>query len=491
MKNIGIIGLGKTGMSVARFLAAQGLAFTAFDTRDNPPEKSHFEESYPTAPLYCGALDERLLALDTLIVSPGISIHTPIFDKAREKAIALIGDIELFAQHRKAPVIAITGSNGKTTVTTLMGEMCKAAGIKTAVGGNIGTPALDLLDTLVPSFPRRRESSGLLEPSLDWDVEEISHPPKTEVYVLELSSFQLETTFSLAPDVAVVLNITEDHMDRYRDFRHYNDAKQRIYQQAKTCVINLDAPLAYDTLHSVIPAQAGIQGPMDARLRGHDETKIISFSITQKADIYVSEKGDIICQDKKIAHQSEFILQAPHHLSNFLACFAMGIAYGLPIEAMLTVARNFKGLPHRAQWVAEKKGVTYINDSKATNVGATVSALESLGQSCPGEIILIAGGDGKSADFHDLIAPVAGYCKAVILLGKDAALIQAVLDNIPGLILIKVSTLENAVQEAQRLASAGDYVLLSPACASLDMFKNYEDRGQQFMDYVNSLFQHE
>lgn len=352
----------------------------------------------------------------------------------------LSGDIELFARHAKAPIVAITGSNAKSTVTTLVGDMARAAGKRVAVGGNLGTPALDLL------------------------ADDI------ELYVMELSSFQLETTERLNAEVATVLNVSEDHMDRYADMQAYHLAKHRIFRGARQVVVNRGDALSRPLVADQLPCWSfGLNKP--------------DF----KAFGLIEEDGEkyLAYQFEKLMPVRELKVRGAHNQANALAALALGHAVGLPFESMLAALREFTGLAHRCQWVRELRGVAYYDDSKATNVGAALAAIEGLGADIDGKLVLIAGGDGKGADFSGLTAPVARYCRAVVLLGRDAELIAAALgDAVP---LVRVKTLDEAVQRCAELAREGDAVLLSPACASLDMFKNFEERGRLFAQAAEGL----
>jgi UDP-N-acetylmuramoylalanine--D-glutamate ligase len=389
----------------------------------------------------CGELDvEYLCRASELLVSPGLAIATPALQAAAARGVKLSGDIDLFARYAKAPIVAITGSNAKSTVTTLVGEMAVAAGKKVAVGGNLGTPALDLLSD---------------------DV---------ELYVMELSSFQLETTDQLNAEVATCLNLSEDHMDRYADLPAYHLAKHRIFRGARQVVVNRDDALSRPLVADQLPCWYFGLGKPDFKRFG-----------------LLEENGEkhLAFQFDTLLPVRELKIRGAHNQSNALAALALGHAVGLPMEAMLATLRQFAGLAHRCQWVGERQAVSYYDDSKATNVGAALAAIEGLGADIAGKLVLIAGGDGKGADFSALKAPVGRFCRAVVLLGRDAELLADALgDAAP---LIRVKTLEEAVARAAELAEAGDAVLLSPACASLDMFKNFEERGRLFAQAVEGL----
>ncbi|WP_191486112.1 UDP-N-acetylmuramoyl-L-alanine--D-glutamate ligase [Pseudomonas sp. FEN] len=436
-----IVGLGKSGMSLVRFLASRGIAFAVADTRDNPPELATLRRDYPQVEVRCGELDvEFLCRADELYVSPGLALATPALQAAAARGVKLSGDIELFARNAKAPIVAISGSNAKSTVTTLVGEMAAAAGKRVAVGGNLGTPALDLLSD---------------------DV---------ELYVLELSSFQLETTDHLGAEVATVLNVSEDHMDRYSGLPAYHLAKHRIFRGARQVVVNRQDALSRPLMNEGLPCWTFGLGKPDFKafgLREENGEKYLAFEFQNLMPV------------------SELRIRGAHNQANALAALALGHAVGLPFDAMLSSLRTFAGLEHRCQWLRELHGVNYYNDSKATNVGAALAAIEGLGADIAGKLVLIAGGDGKGADFSALRGPVTANCRAVVLLGRDAErLAEALGDGVP---LIRVQTLEQAVQRCAELAESGDAVLLSPACASLDMFKNYEERGRLFAQAVEGL----
>ena len=436
-----VVGLGKSGMSLVRYLANRGVSFAVADTRENPPELATLRRDYPQVEVRCGELDvEFLCRADELYVSPGLALATPALQQAAARGVKLSGDIELFARAAKAPIVAISGSNAKSTVTTLVGEMAVAAGKRVAVGGNLGTPALDLLSD---------------------DV---------ELYVMELSSFQLETTDHLGAEVATVLNVSEDHMDRYSGLPAYHLAKHRIFRGARQVVVNRQDALSRPLIGEGVPCWTfGLNRPdiNGFGLREENGEKYLAF------------------QFENLMPVSELKIRGAHNQSNALAALALGHAAGLPFEPMLQALRNFGGLVHRCQWLRERNGVSYYDDSKATNVGAALAAIEGLGEDIPGQLVLIAGGDGKGADFSALKNPVATHCRAVVLLGRDAELLATTFgDSVP---LIRVKTLEEAVQRAAECAQEGDAVLLSPACASLDMFKNFEERGRVFAQAVGDL----
>ncbi len=441
-----VVGLGKSGMSLVRFLARLGVPFAVADTRANPPELATLQAEYPQVEVRCGALDvDFLCRASELYVSPGLPLATPALREASARGVKMSGDIDLFVRHAKAPLVAITGSNAKSTVTTLVGEMAAAAGKKVAVGGNLGTPALDLLAD---------------------DV---------ELYVLELSSFQLETTERLNAEVATCLNVSDDHMDRYSGMETYHLAKHRIFRGARQVVVNRQDPLSRPLIADQVPCWSF----------GLDKPDFKAFGILEEG----GEKF-LAFQFSKLLPVSELKIRGAHNQANALAALALGHAVGLPLAPMLDALRRVAGLAHRCQWVRERVGVTYYDDSEATNVGAALAAIDGLGAELAGKLLLIAGGVGKGADFVPLRASVARYCRAVVLLGRDAELIAAALQGDDGnavVPLLRVASLDAAVQRCAELAETGDAVLLSPACASLDMFKNFEERGRLFAQAVREL----
>ena len=439
-----IVGLGVTGLSVARYLAGQNQPFVMVDTRATPPLLAEFNQAFPHHTCQCGPLDEDLLCSAQLIVlGPGLALSLPEIKTAQSAGVEVIGDIELFARAARAPIVAITGSNGKTTVTTLVGEMASAAGNTVLVGGNIGTPALDLLARPDPDF-----------------------------YVLELSSFQLETTQKLNAMVAVVLNVTQDHMDRYPNFGAYHAAKMRIFFGAKVMLVNRDAPLSRGLV-----AQ---------------DTKEVSFGLSQPDlndfGLLNNEEGLFLAKGlSPLLAADQICMRGRHNLSNALAAMALVDVMGGLNDGALTALAEFPGVPHRCQTVTQKRGVTFINDSKATNVGATLAALNGLsaelaaGQS----IYLILGGQGKGADFSDLRQGLNPTVKTALVIGEDAAAISAAIAQ--SVTVEAMASLEQAVQYAYQHAHSGDLVLLSPACASFDMFSGYESRGDAFIAAVEGL----
>lgn len=434
-----VVGLGKTGLSCVRYLAKQGFEIAVVDSRENPPGLDQLKQEFPAVRISLGKFEAELLnQADELVVSPGVSLREPAIVAQIKRGIPVIGDIELFVRAAKAPIVAITGSNGKSTVTTLVGEMAKAAGINVKVGGNLGTPALELLDDNV------------------------------ELYIMELSSFQLDTTYSLQAAAAVVLNVTPDHMDRYADFAAYLASKQKIYHNCKVAIINRDDPVSYSNIK--LPAN------------------VISFGLQDTKDIPNAlgiEVGYIKYINKKLFKIKDLKIKGSHNVANCLAGLALGYAINLPEEIMLQTLKEFPGLPHRCEWVATKNNVAWYNDSKGTNVGATEASIKGLGEDLDGKIVLIAGGVGKGADFSSLKTVVDKYVRAVILIGEDANKIAAALQD--ACKLIYADSMQAAVQVAANETQSGDAVLLSPACASFDMFKNFEHRGEVFAAAVRAL----
>lgn len=432
-----IVGLGKTGMSCVRYLSKQGCNLAVIDSRLEPPGLQELKQNFPLIPAYLGDFNEAtLFDAEEVIVSPGVALSEPAIAACIKKGIKVAGDIELFVRATKTPIVAITGSNGKSTVTSLVGEMIKKAGKKAGVGGNLGTPALDLLDQ------------------------------EADFYVLELSSFQLETTSSLNAAAATILNISSDHMDRYQDLAAYLAAKQRIYSGCLAAINNRDDRLSYE--NAPLPQ------------------KVISFGTSKPGPRdFGIDNGYLMHGDEKLLPIAELKIKGLHNTANALAALALGTAIELPLPAMLKALREFPGLPHRCQWVANINGVEWYNDSKGTNVGATKSSIEGLGTEINGKIILIAGGLGKNADFSPLRDTVAKCVRAVVLIGKDAPLIEKAL--IGSSKILHASSMSNAIAICAKEALHGDAVLLSPACASYDMFNNFEHRGEVFIEEVKKL----
>jgi UDP-N-acetylmuramoylalanine--D-glutamate ligase len=453
-----IVGLGRTGLSCARYLRARNWRLAVTDTRHKPPEMAALAALDPTIPVRVGGLDAQLLEdADCVVASPGVSLEEPFFVEARRRGIEIAGDIELFARAADAPVVGITGTNGKSTVTTLVGRMAERAGLRVRVGGNLGEPALDLLGA----------SAGAgAAPLISASGAAASASSATQLYVLELSSFQLDATTSLDLKAATVLNVSPDHLDRYPSVQAYADSKARIFARCETAVINLDDPLV-------------VAMPRPGQ-------KTVSFSLRASigADYAVATRDGewwLTRRDEALLPVSAMKIKGLHNAANALASLALGDALGLAMPAMLEELSTFTGLPHRSQWVADVDGVTYINDSKGTNVGATIAAVSGM----QGPLVMIAGGDGKNQDFAVLADAFRGKVRHTVLIGRDAAAIAAALQGVCTLEMC--TSLEDAVRSAAKAAQPGDTVLLSPACASLDMFRDYTHRGAVFTQAVKEL----
>lgn len=424
-----IIGLGKTGLSCVEYFLARGVTPVVMDTRANPPGK----EQLPDSVRLLTGLDEILLKQAHMIVaSPGIALATPELKAAAECGVQIVGDIELFVRETQTPIIAITGSNGKSTVTTLVGEMIAQAGLKVGVGGNIGTPALELLKQPM------------------------------DLCVLELSSFQLETTYSLRAAASVVLNLSEDHMDRYHGMADYRAAKMEIHQHSQHVLVNRDDP---QTLPDVGPVWQSFG--LDCSAYGRSQ---------------IDGRSWLTLHGEPLLAVDEMKIVGAHNQANALAAMALCDAVGIPREPQLAVLRRFEGLPHRARFVREVNGVRWINDSKATNVGATLAAVAGVRESVKGRLILLAGGQGKGQDFGPLQALLGVQIDHMYCFGQDADILLALGEQTQ-----KVADLASAVACAAAAAQPGDWVLLAPACASLDQFKSFEVRGDRFTEMVMAL----
>lgn len=436
-----IVGLGQTGLSCARFLRDQQRTFILMDDRQAPPNIADISQEFCDYPIVLGQLDSSVLnTASEIFLSPGVALSRPEIQEAIASGAKVRGDIDLFSELANAPVIAITGSNGKSSVTTLVGEMARKNGTRVAIGGNIGVPALSLLSDEV------------------------------ELYVLELSSFQLETTEKLNATAVTLLNISEDHMDRYPSKMAYLQAKQRIFFGANTVVINDDEALSQPMMRSDMRL-------IHYGLNGQDLNK---FSVSDgQGEAYLTKGFD------QLLSVAELGVKGRHNVSNTLAALALGSVVGLRMNAMLDAAKEFKGLAHRCESVRTVNGVDYVNDSKGTNAGASVVAISSFGCQARGKVLLIAGGEAKGADLSPLSQPMAQYGRAAIVFGRDA---NVVADALAGVVDVKrVNTLQEAVSVAHADAQEGDVVLFSPACASFDMFENFEQRGRLFCDEVRAL----
>jgi UDP-N-acetylmuramoylalanine--D-glutamate ligase len=439
-----VLGVGESSLAALRWLNTQGARLRVADTREEHANVAVIQAEMPNVEIIMGGFNAQMFNdVDFAVMSPGIPLSTPAIQNAIQKGLRVVGDVELFAQYRseKAKVIGITGANGKTTVTTLVGEMCRAAGLRTIVAGNIGLPVLEALMMETP-----------------------------DVYVLELSSFQLETTSSLVLDAATMLNLSEDHMDRYATYQDYAIAKARIFYNAKCQVLNRD------DAWSMMMARAKLAQ--------------VTFGLSQvdSADEYGLMEIDgalwLTEGTNPLMSVASMKLVGLHNAANALAAMALCRQIGIEHPPILRTLYEFKGLPHRVEWVANIDEVDYYDDSKGTNVGATCAAISGLTQN----VILIAGGDGKGQDFKPLQAAVKANARAVVLIGRDAPLIEAELLE-TGVPLYHALDLPEAVNIAKKLAQAGDAVLLSPACASFDMFKNYVHRAEVFISAVEKLKQ--
>jgi UDP-N-acetylmuramoylalanine--D-glutamate ligase len=438
-----IVGLGRTGLSCARYLRELGWRVAVTDTRLEPPQLGALRELDAQIPLRLGALDPRLLDEALCVVaSPGVSLEQPFFVEARRRGLEIVGDIELFARAVDAPVAGVTGTNGKSTVTTLLGRMAARAGVEVRVGGNLGEPALDLLT----EARRAGQAVGL--------------------YALELSSFQLEATHSLDLKAAAVLNVSADHLDRYPSVAAYADAKARIFARCDTAVINLDDPLVVAMPR---PGQRTLSFSLRAAI-GADYAVAL-----HEGGSWLTRRGEALLP------LAAMRIRGLHNAANALAALALGEALSLPRPAMLAELEAFPGLDHRTQWVAEVAGVTYVDDSKGTNVGATLAAVSGM----EGPLIIIAGGDGKNQDFAPLATAFRAKVRHTVLIGRDARRVAQVLRGV--CTTEYCASLEEAVRAAANAARAGDTVLLSPACASLDMFRDYTHRGAVFARAVKEL----
>ncbi|HCU53676.1 MAG TPA: UDP-N-acetylmuramoyl-L-alanine--D-glutamate ligase [Gammaproteobacteria bacterium] len=434
-----VVGIGLSGLSCARWLVRHGYAVSAVDSRAHPPGLPALQAELPEVSVQTGGFESSLFRdPGLLVVSPGISLREPVIAEAAARGVDVVGDVELFARHAKAPVLAITGANGKSTVTTLVGEMCREAGLATAVGGNIGVPVLDLL-----------------------------RDPEPEVYVLELSSFQLECTRSLDARAATVLNISPDHMDRYETLAEYAAAKARIFRGHGLMVLNADDPQVMAMVQT---------GRASVRFGTQPPTSDIDYGLLQhNGELWLARGARLLMPAASVP------LPGRHNLMNVLAAMAVTESMHVPLDAMKRAVARFHGLHHRTELVVERDGVRWIDDSKGTNVGATIAALTGMDN----PVVLIAGGDGKGADFSELRPAVAERARAVVLIGRDAPRIEQALGNVVP--VVHAADMPAAVRAASRLARAGDVVLLSPACASFDMYRNYEHRGQVFAQAVREI----
>lgn len=444
-----ILGLGKTGLSVARYLSARGVNVAITDTRKNPPGLQQLREQLPHVRAFLGGFhDQQFSRAGRLVLSPGVDLNHTLIQAALNRGVEVIGDIELFARARRRPLVAVTGTNGKSTVTELIGAMARRAGQRVAVGGNLGTPALNFLEIPLSQAPA--------------------------FYVLELSSFQLELTRSLNAEVAVLLNISADHLDRHHSMANYREIKSRIFWRAA------DAP-----------AGIAIFNPQELAMRGMDtrgrEAHRFLMAPPKPGDfgVRVSDDGNeyLARGGQTLIRVSELGLRGRHNVANALAALAVGEVVGLDLQPMLETLRSFKGLPHRTQFVTSFEEISWYDDSKGTNVGATEAAVAGL----PGTLVLILGGVGKGQDFYPLTRVMPGKVRGVVLMGQDAQLIAS---DVQGVVpTLVVADMAEAVHEAHLMARPGDSVLLSPACASFDQYHDFQQRGDDFREKVMDLQQ--
>ncbi|QBC43384.1 UDP-N-acetylmuramoyl-L-alanine--D-glutamate ligase [Iodobacter fluviatilis] len=447
-----VVGLGESGFSAAKWLAAQGARVTVCDTRSTPPNLEQLHSAHSQIELRLGEFSETTFTdADALIVSPGVPLATPAIAAAIARGVPALGDVELFAQAiagSKAKVIAITGSNGKSTVTSMVGAMCSAAGLNTVMAGNIGLPVLDAL----------------------------SQHPDAEVFVLELSSFQLETTSSLNAHAAAVLNISEDHLDRYKNLAHYAATKASIFAGTGVMVLNREDAFCREMS---LPDRQVVWF-------GADTPKTAEYGLS-------GEDFTLSYGDEALMSAANLPVAGLHNAVNALSAIALCRAIGVATAPMLAALKSFTGLAHRVEFVATVNGVSYYDDSKGTNVGATEAALKGMTR----PVVLIAGGDGKGQDFRPLKTACERICRAVILIGRDASILAEALneaqsqfvdfDNEQLLPILQLPNMEMAVQFASNFAESGDVVLLSPACASVDMYRNYHHRAEVFIAAVKGL----
>ncbi len=440
-RKILVVGLGKSGAATVRYLAGAGAALVLTDSRADPAGLDQLRAAVPQSEIHLGAFDapQPWSQFACAVVSPGVPLDDPFVAGLRQAGVDILGDIELFARAAGAPVIGITGSNGKSTVTTLVGEMAAAAGLNAGVGGNLGTPALDLLDA--------------------------RNGPQKTLFVLELSSFPLETTHTLKLAAATILNVSPDHLDRHGSVERYTAAKARIYAHAQTAVVNRDDRATHTGTHL---ARRIVSFGLDAPAEGH-------YGLLEH-----DGQQWLACGAERLAPLAALRIKGLHNAANALAALALADAAGIPRRGSLRALTEFKGLPHRCEWVAELGGVTWINDSKGTNVGASLAALQGL----EGPLLWLGGGQGKGQDFTALRGPLRDKARAAIVFGEDAACIERDLGG--ALPVRRVADLAAAVEQARQLARPGDRVLLSPACASLDQFRNYEERGLRFAAMVRN-----
>lgn len=434
-----IVGLGKTGLSCARYLTDRGVSFNVVDSRRAPPGYEEFKRLFPKVSISLGGLDQAAFSKsDEIILSPGISVNHPVIQQQIALGKAVIGDVELFLREAKAPVVAVTGSNGKSTVVTLLGDMAKEADISVLLGGNLGRPVLDLLNDPLPEF-----------------------------YMLELSSFQLQSVPSLKAYCAAVLNLSEDHLDHHQNMDEYRQAKMRIYDGCQFAVCNLDQPELCPT---------------------HAEKVLFTASHPQSNQyglIVDQSKTFLACGEDRLIDVGELKLFGKSYWLNSLAALAIGKAIGMSHQTMIGVIKRFSGLPHRCELVKTNDHVAWFNDSKATNVGATIAAIESLSGKYQGNFVVIMGGDAKGSDLSPLTPVVKKHVSHVVLLGKATEMLHQQLNGLVETTIVR--DMESAVETSRKLVGDSGVVLLSPACSSLDMFNNFEHRGIVYSNIVKEL----
>ncbi|MEW6997679.1 UDP-N-acetylmuramoyl-L-alanine--D-glutamate ligase [Colwelliaceae bacterium BS250] len=445
-KKILVLGLGATGLSCARFLTSQGLIFSVNDSRNNPPGSNRLADLNPAAQLITGYWDSEAIAnADVIIASPGVDINIDAIASHRQQDSALIGDVELYCQllnqqaeqgNKTTNVIAVTGSNGKSTVVSLLAHMSDVCGIKSVLAGNIGVPVLDVVNQA------------------------------DDTVILELSSFQLETMSSMRAIAATVLNISDDHLDRHKTLANYQNIKHKIYDQAQVQVLNRQQQISQPRTINNNAISFGLDQPETGHfgIRVENARRYLCFG----------EQQLLACE--------HLPLVGLHNELNCLAALALGYAANWPLTAMTNALKSFEGLEHRCKQVTSNDGIIWVNDSKATNIGATIAAIKGLATHDK-NLTLIAGGDGKGADFSELAPVLTKYVTQLITLGKDGPQIAQLLSN-----SLEVNTLTEAVAKAREIAKPSDIVLLSPACASIDMFENYMQRGEQFITAVRESY---
>ncbi len=433
-----VVGLGITGLSCVRFLMRRGVPVRVIDTRPEPPFLNQLRAQFPDVPIACGGWNRSWLEqADTIILSPGLSLKESAIVAQLQRGATVYGDIDLFARHVTGKVIAITGTNGKSTLVALLSAMAQVAGINAVAGGNIGVPALDLLEH------------------------------KADYYILELSSFQLETTTHLHPLASVVLNLAPDHLERYDfDLTRYASAKQRIYHHSTHCIVNRDDPFVRNMLTSP-DYSFGSDAPHSPK----------QFGLVQQ-----SGKTWLAHHQHQLLAVDELLLQGKHHWQNALAACALATCMGIPLTAMQQALQNFPGLPHRCQLVHHHNDIAWYNDSKATNVAASQAVIDSIGSLTRGKLVLIMGGEAKETDFSPLRPLISQHARCILLIGRDKALLKhALQDTVPCILL---PNLEQAIHIAKQWSQPGDAVLLAPACTSFDQFTNFEQRGEHFIRYL-------